>query len=72
LRRREQAIRHSAVESRPNVRPLFVRAPRATTAIPAPAKDDMGLIKPDELAFRLDLSPAELKLTYSALKALLN
>jgi len=36
------------------------------------AKDDMGLIEPDELAFRLDLSPAELRLTYSALKALLN
>ena len=36
------------------------------------AKDDIGLIEPDEIAYRLDLTPAELKLTYSALKALSN
>ena len=36
------------------------------------AKDDIGLIEPNEIAYRLDLTPAELKLTYSALKALLN
>ena len=34
------------------------------------AKDDIGLIEPDEIAYRLDLTPAELKLTYSALRAL--
>ena len=36
------------------------------------AKDDIGLIEPNEIAFRLDLTPAELKLTYSALRALRN
>jgi hypothetical protein len=36
------------------------------------AKDEIGLIEPDEIAYRLDLTPAELKLTYSALKALSN
>jgi hypothetical protein len=36
------------------------------------AKDDIGLIEPDEIAYRLELTSAELKLTYSALKALLN
>ena len=36
------------------------------------AKDDIGLIEPDEIAYRLELTPSELKLTYSALKALLN
>jgi hypothetical protein len=33
---------------------------------------DIGLIEPDEIAYRLELTPSELKLTYSALKALLN
>ena len=36
------------------------------------ANDDIGLIEPDEIAYRVELTPAELKLTYSALKALLN
>lgn len=36
------------------------------------AKDDIELIEPDEIAYRLELTPSELKLTYSALKALLN
>ena len=36
------------------------------------ANDDIGLIEPDEIAYRLELTPPELKLTYSALKALLN
>ena len=36
------------------------------------AKDDIGLIVPDEIAYRLELTPSELKLTYSALKALMN
>jgi hypothetical protein len=31
--------------------------------------DDIG---PDEIAYRLDLTPRELKVTYSALKSLLN
>ena len=35
-------------------------------------KDDIGLIEPDEIAYRLELTPPELKVTYSALKALLN
>ena len=34
--------------------------------------DDIGLIAPDEIAYRLELTPAELKVTYNALKALLN
>jgi hypothetical protein len=33
---------------------------------------DLNLIGPDETAYRLDLTPAELKVTYSALKSLLN
>jgi hypothetical protein len=33
---------------------------------------DSSLIGPDETAYRLELTPAELKVTYTALKALLN
>ena len=33
---------------------------------------DLNLIGPDETAYRVDLTPAELKVTYSALKSLLN
>ena len=33
---------------------------------------DLNLIGPDETAYRLDLTPAELKVTYSAPKSLLN
>jgi hypothetical protein len=33
---------------------------------------DSSLIGPDETAYRLDLTPAELKVTYTALKALLD
>jgi hypothetical protein len=31
------------------------------------AKDDIDLLEPNEIAFRLELTPPELKLTYSAL-----
>jgi hypothetical protein len=31
---------------------------------------DEALIGPDEIAFRLDLTPAQLKVTYTALKSL--
>jgi hypothetical protein len=34
--------------------------------------DDLGLIGPDDIAYRLELTPAELKVTYNALKTLLN
>jgi hypothetical protein len=34
--------------------------------------DDPGLIGPDDIAYRLELTPAELKVTYNALKTLLN
>jgi len=30
--------------------------------------DDAGLIRPDETAYRLDLTPAQLKVTWTALK----
>ena len=33
---------------------------------------DTGLIGPDDTAYRLELTPGELKVTYTALKALLN
>jgi hypothetical protein len=33
---------------------------------------DSGLIGPDDTAYRLELTPGELKVTYTALKALLN
>ena len=36
------------------------------------ATDDLSLIGPDEIAYRLELTPAELKVTYNALKTLLN
>ena len=36
------------------------------------AQDDINLIKPDEIAYRLELTPRELKVTYSALKTFLN
>jgi hypothetical protein len=34
--------------------------------------EESGLIGPDEIAYRLELTPAELKVTYNALKTLLN
>jgi hypothetical protein len=34
--------------------------------------DDLDLIGPDEIAFRLDLTPAQLKITHTALKSLLD
>jgi len=33
---------------------------------------DSDLIGPDEIAYRLELTPRELKVTYSALKTLMN
>jgi hypothetical protein len=33
---------------------------------------DLSLIGPDETAYRLDLTPAELKVTHTALKSLMN
>jgi hypothetical protein len=33
---------------------------------------DSGLIGPEDTAYRLELTPGELKVTYTALKALLN
>jgi hypothetical protein len=36
------------------------------------AEDDLNLIGPDETAFRLELTPAQLKITYTALKSLLD
>ena len=35
-------------------------------------RDDIDLLEACEIAFRLELTPPELKLTYSALTALLN
>jgi hypothetical protein len=34
--------------------------------------DDLDLIGPDEIAYRLDLTPAQLKITYTALKSFLD
>ena len=36
------------------------------------APDESSLIGPDEIAYRLELTPGELKVTYNALKTLLN
>ncbi len=36
------------------------------------AADDIGLVGPDEIAYRLELTPAELKVTHSALKSFLD
>jgi len=36
------------------------------------ATSDEALIGPDEIAFRLDLTPAQLKVTYTALKSMLD
>jgi hypothetical protein len=33
------------------------------------ADDELHLIGPDEIAYRLDLTPAQLKITYMALKS---
>lgn len=38
----------------------------------AMAQEDLNLIEPDEIAYRLDLTSRELKVTYSALKSLFN
>jgi hypothetical protein len=34
--------------------------------------DDAGLIGPEDTAYRLELTPGELKVTYTALKGLMN
>jgi hypothetical protein len=34
--------------------------------------EELHLIGPDEIAYRLELTPAELKVTYNALKTLMN
>ena len=36
------------------------------------ADDELHLIGPDEVAYRLDLTPAQLKITYTALKSFLD
>ena len=36
------------------------------------SEDDLPLIGPEETAFRLELTPAQLKITYTALKSLLD
>ena len=36
------------------------------------ATDDIGLVGPGEIAYRLNLTPAELKVTHSALKSFLD
>jgi hypothetical protein len=36
------------------------------------SQPDIGLIGPDEIAYRLELTASELKVTYSALKTLMN
>jgi hypothetical protein len=36
------------------------------------ADDDLHLIGPSETAYRLDLTPAQLKITYTALKSFLD
>jgi hypothetical protein len=36
------------------------------------SQDPVDLIGPDEIAYRLDLTPAELKVTFTALRSLLN
>jgi hypothetical protein len=36
------------------------------------AEDDIHLIGPDEIAYRLDLTPGELKVTHTALHSLLD
>lgn len=36
------------------------------------SEDDADLIGPDETAYRLELTPAQLKITYTALRSLLD
>ena len=36
------------------------------------AEEELNLIGPDDIAYRLDLTPAQLKITWTALKALLD
>jgi hypothetical protein len=36
------------------------------------ADEDLHLIGPDEIAYRLELTPAQLKITFTALKAFLD
>jgi hypothetical protein len=38
----------------------------------AEAKDELHLIGPDEIAYRLEMTPAQLKITWTALKSLLD
>jgi hypothetical protein len=46
--------------------------PPAQYGIPGMATEDHDLIGPDETAYRLDLTPAQLKITHAALKSLLD
>ena len=36
------------------------------------AEDELHLIGPDDIAYRLDLTPAQLKITFTALKSFLD
>ena len=36
------------------------------------AEEELNLIGPDDIAYRLDLTPAQLKITWTALRALLD
>jgi len=38
----------------------------------AMADDELHLIGPDDIAYRLDLTPAQLKITYTALRSFLD
>ena len=44
----------------------------ASGGLPDVADDELHLIGPDEIAYRLDLTPAQLKIAYTALKSFLD
>jgi hypothetical protein len=46
----------------------MLAGPRGTFRLQV-ADDDLHLIGPDEIAYRLDLTPAQLKITWVALKS---
>jgi hypothetical protein len=50
----------------------LARVPGAQYRIPLMATEEDDLIRPDETAYRLELTPAQLKITHTALKSLLD
>jgi hypothetical protein len=68
----QQALRVEAGRRRRHGATLTDGGAQRRTVRSSAMDDELNLIKPDEIAYRLELTPAELKVTYNALKVLLD